>query len=300
MSASRFSISAVCASALALAFAAGGCSKKGNVSGDDLALVPKETEIAVGVNISRMRGTAMWKKGMDFLTSEEKSKKELAEFNTNCIDVNSADGLDSVFVALPEPTSAAKDAAAILRLKKPIEEAKLTQCFKHLASKNGEKLGSTEYAGKKIWTSARDGAEADKSGFVLLDGKTIGFGSAAWVKRVIDLAANKDQASAKTNEKLVALVKRAKTTDAIWGVGSVPASARESFKGQPQLAPLASLKSVFGSMDFSSGLTVDANMETGSDADAKAINEQVSQQLTEAKKSPQVMMLGVGAWLDGV
>jgi hypothetical protein len=301
MSASRFSIGRISIGLLCGAsLFAMACNKGGSASKEDLALVPKDAEIVVGLNIARMRGTAMWKKGFDFLMAEEKAKKELADLNKACPDFNSGEGFESIFVALPDPTGPAKEGAAIIRLKNATDETKVKACLDYLAGKNSEKVTPVDYNGKKIYTSAKEGDAGDKSGFVLLDNKTLGFGSGMWVKKIVDLAGGKDQASAKTNEKLVAIVKRAKVTDAIWGAGTVPASARDSFKAQPQLAPLASLKSVFGSVDFATGLAVDLNMETGSDADAKAINEQVTTQMAEAKKSPQVMMLGVGAWLDGV
>jgi hypothetical protein len=274
-----------------------GACKGGGAPKEDLALVPQDAEVVVGVNLARMRGTAMWKKMMDMALSQEKAKTEFAEFNKNCVDVNAADGPETVFIALPSPSKAAKDGAVLLRLKTAIDDAKLGKCAEYVATKNNEKLVTSEYGGKKIYNSGAS-ADADKGGLALLDGKTVAFGSGAWLKKVIDLAGGKDQASAKKNEPLAALVKRAKTTDAIWGVGIVPASARESFKAQPQLAPMASLKAVLGSIDFASGLAVDVNMDTGSEADAKAINDQVTAQLAELKKSPQVMMLGMGPMID--
>ena len=125
-------------------------------------------------------------------------------------------------------------------------------------------------------------------------------GSDAWVKKTVDIVAGKEPASAKQNVELVALVKSAKTSEAVWGAAIVPQSARDSFKSDPKMAPVASMKSVVGMMDFASGLAVDVNMETGSPADATALNTQVQEQLTNLKKTPQVMMLGVASWLDGI
>ena len=297
MSASRFNIWMVVGASLVMGLA-GACSKGGGAAKEDLALVPKETEVVIGVSFARMRGTAMWKKLQDLGLSTEKSKKDFGDFSKNCVDMNSAEGPESLFIALPEPTQATKDGAFIIHLKTAIDDAKITKCFEFMSDKNGEKVVSTDYNGKKILTSSKD--TSDKGGFVLLDGKTIAFGSGTWVKKIIDLASGKEPASAKQNEGLMALVKRAKTSDAIWGVGTVPQTARDNFKNMPQLAPLSSLKSIVGSIDFASGLTVDVNMETGTEADAKAINEQVTTQLAEVKKSPQVQMLGVATWLDAV
>lgn len=293
MSASRLSISLILgASLFSIA-----CSKGGTASKDDLALVPQDTEMVIGINISRMRGTAMWKKFMDLGLAQEKSKKDYEEFNKNCVDISSADGPESLFVALPNVTKATKDGAVIIRLKAALDDAKLAKCAEYMASKNSEKVVTSDYNGKKIYNSG-SAADAEKGGLTLLDSKTIAFGSGAWLKKVIDIAAGKEPASAKKNEVLVALVKRAKTSDAIWGAGSVPQSVRDSFKGNPQLAPMATLKDAFGSMDFASGMSLDVNLDTGSDADAKALNDQVTTQLAEVKKSPQVMMLGLNTMID--
>ena len=295
MSASRLGISLVCVASLS----AIACNKGGGATKEDLALVPKETELVVGVNFARLRGTAMWKKFMDLANSQEKSKKDFEDFNKNCVDISSAEGPETLFVAIPEVSKQTKDGAVIVRLKTAIDEAKATKCAEYMATKNGEKLVTTDYNGKKIWNTDKPG-DNDKGGVTLVDGKTLAFGSGAWIKKVIDLSSGKETASAKENVALVALIKRTKTTDGIWGAGTVPQAARDSFKGTPQLAPMASLKAVFGSIDFATGLNVDANMDTGSDADAKAINDQVTTQLADAKKMPQVMMLGFGALFDGL
>jgi len=293
MLSSRLSISLFLSASL---FAA--ACNKGGASKEDLALVPHDAQVVVGVNIARMRGTAMWKKMMDLALSNEKSKKDYEEFNKACVDVGSADGPESIFVALPDMTSGGKDGAVIIRLKSAMDDAKMTKCGEFISAKNNEKLVTTDYNGKKIYNGGSGGA--DKGGLVLIDGKTLAFGSGNWIKKVIDIAGGKEKTSAKNNEALVALVKRAKTSDAIWAAGLVPEAARAGLKGNPMMAPMASMKSALGSLDFASGLAIDANLDLGSDADAKAINDMATAQLAEAKKNPQVMMLGVASMLDPV
>ncbi len=293
MSASRLSISLVCGAAL---FAA--ACNKGGASKEDLALVPQDTEIVVGVNLARMRGTAMWKKFMDLAMSQEQSKKSYEEFNKACVDFGAADGPESLFVALPQMTNSTKDGAVIIRLKTAIDDARLQKCGEFIASKNGDKMVSSDYNGKKIYNGGS--VDADKGGVTLLDSKTIAFGSGAWIKKVIDIAGGKEQATAKKNEALMALVKRAKTSEAIWAAGTVPQAARDGLKGNPQMAAMSSMKAAFGSIDFASGLSLDGNVDLGSDADAKSLNEMATAQLGEAKKSPQVMMLGIASMLEPI
>ncbi|MEO6952939.1 MAG: hypothetical protein ABI321_14125, partial [Polyangia bacterium] len=273
----------------------GACHKGGSASKDDLALVPRDAQMVFGINLSRMRGTAMWKKIIDLGMGNDRAKKDYEEFAANCIDLNGNAGPESMFIALPNNTSGAKDFDVVIRLKDAVDEARTSKCFTYMATKSNDTITTVDYGGKKLYTSARDKTTAS-----LLDGKTIVAGSDAWVKKTIDIVAGKEPASAKQNEELVALVKSAKTSEAVWGAAIVPQSARDSFKNDPKMAPMSSMKSVVGMMDFASGLVVDLNMETGSAADATAINTQVQDQLANLKKMPQVMMLGVASWLDGI
>ena len=292
MFSSRLSISLLCGASL---FAVA-CSKGGGAAKEDLALVPQDAEMVVGINLAKMRGTPMWKKFMDLALTQEKAKKDYEDFNKSCVDVGAAEGPETIFVALPQATGPSKDGAVLIHLKTAFDDAKMAKCADYIAGKSGEKTQTSDYNGKKIY----NGGGAEKGGVTLLDGKTLALGSGAWLHKVIDLAAGKEQASAQKNEALAALVKRAKTSDAIWGVGLVPQAARDMLKMNPMMAPMTSLKAVIGSMDFASGLTVDVNMDTGSDADAKAMNELTTKQLLEAKKSPQVMMLGVASMLEPI
>ncbi len=293
MFSSRLGISLVLGASLAL-----GACKGGGAPKEDLALVPQDAEIVVGINLARMRGTAMWKKFMDLAMSQEQSKKSYEDFNKACVDFGAADGPQSVFVALPQMTNTTKDGAVIIRLKSAIDDARLQKCGEFIASKNGDKMVSTDYHGKKIYNGGS--GDADKGGVTLLDGKTVAFGSGAWIKKVIDIAGGKEQATAKKNEALMALVKRAKTSDAMWGAGLVSQATRDQLKNDPHLSAAGSMKDVFGSIDFANGFAADINVDVGSDADAKDLTVKIQSQLNDTKKNPQVMMMGVASLLDQV
>ena len=96
----------------------------------------------------------------------------------------------------------------------PFNETKLVACAKEQAKKDGRDVTVSDYNGKKLYTDSQK-AEAWAT---FLDGKTVVVGGKEWVKKVVDLAAGKGE-SAKANAELAALVKRAKTSDALWGAG---------------------------------------------------------------------------------
>jgi hypothetical protein len=259
---------------------------------EDLALVPKETDVILMANVTRMRNTAMWKKLLDLRDSDASAKKQFDDFVQRCA-LDPFKQIDSVFVAVPQGGSDLKEFAVILR--GTFNEDKLVQCAKDEAKKDGRDVAITDYNGKKLYTDNQKG----EAFATFLDGKTAVIGGKEWIKKVIDLAAGKGE-SAKGNPELAALLKRARTSDALWGAGMVPQSTRDSFKNDPRLASAASMKDIFGSIDFQSGFTADLNVDTGSEADATDLVAKTTAQIAEAKKSPQFMLMGLAQYIDGV
>jgi hypothetical protein len=277
-----------------VALAAAACHKTSGsgAAREDLALVPKETDIVLMANVARMRGTAMWRKLLDVRDGDVAQKKEFDEFVAKC-GFDPFKQVDSLFMAFPQSTGEQKEFAAVLR--GTFNEEKLVACGREQAKKDGRDVITTEYGGKKIYTDNQKG-EAFAS---FLDNKTVVIGGKEWVKKVIDLAAGKGE-SAKTNETLAGLLKRAKTSDALWGAGLVPQSTRDQFKNDPRLSSAASMKDIFGSVDFASGVTADLNVDTGSEADAKDMAAKVTGQIAEIRKNPQFMLMGLAQYLDGL
>jgi hypothetical protein len=277
-----------------------GCSSCSQTAGsgaakEDMQLVPKETDVVFMANFSRMRNTAMWRKMLDVRDGDAATKKDYDEFVQKCA-LDPAKQIDSVFVAFPQTMSETKEFAAILR--GTFNEQKLVECAKEQAKKDGQELATSDYNGHKLYTSTKAG----QAFATFLDAKTVVLAGKEWVKKVIDLAAGKKEAgpSAKDNEPLMALLKRARTNDGLWGAGLVPQSTRDQLKNDPHLSSAASMKDIFGSVDFANGVVADINVDTGSDADATELTSKVNGQIAEAKKSPQFMMAGLNAFLDNV
>ncbi len=289
MRASRILLSAV------LTVSVAACSKTSGTGAakEDLALVPKEADIIVMANVTRMRNTAMWRKIVDVRDSNAQSKKDYDEF-VQKTGLDPFKQVDSIFVAVPQGGGDQKEFASIVRGQ--FNEAKLVAYAREQAKKEGRDVNTTEYNGKKLYTDNQKG----EAWATFLDGKTLVIGGKEWVKKVVDLAGNKGGESAKKNEILASLLKRAKTSDALWGAGVVPQSMRDQFKNDPRLSSASSMKDIFGSVDFASGITADLNVDTGSEADAKDIAAKAAAQLAEIRKSPQFMMMGLAQFLDGI
>jgi hypothetical protein len=287
MRASRFLLCGLLAVA-----AAAGCNKSSGTGAakEDLALVPKESDIILMANIARMRNTAMWKKLVDVRDSDVQGKKDYDEF-VQKTGLDPFKQLESVFAAFPQGGSDSKEFAAVIR--GTFDEQKLVQWAREQAKKEGRDISTSDYNGKKLYTDTQKG----EAFATFLDGKTLIIGGKEWIKKVVDLAAGKGE-SAKGNSTLAGLLKRARTSDALWGAGVVPPSVRDGFKNDPRLSSAASMKDIFGSIDFAAGVAADLNVDTGSEADAKDLAAKATAQLAEVRKSPQVMVMGLAQYLD--
>jgi hypothetical protein len=274
--------------------AAAGCKKTSGTGAarEDLALVPKETDIVLMANVARMRNTAMWRKLLDVRDSDASAKKDYEQFVKDC-SLDPFKQVDSLFVAFPQGGGEQKEFAAILRGE--FNETKLVECARNQGKKDGRDVTTSEYGGKKLYTDSQKG----EAFATFLDNKTVVIGGKEWVKKVIDLAAGKGE-SAKKNDVLAGLLKRARTSDALWGAGVVPQSTRDGFKNDPRLASAASMKDIFGSVDFAAGVAAEINVDTGAEADAKDMAGKVAEQVAEIRKNPQFMMMGLAQYLDGV
>lgn len=294
MRAIRVLIVAIFGVGLAAGLGCQGCQGGAGGAKEDLALLPKETDVVFAANIARMRNTAMWRKLLDLRDSDAAAKKDYDEFVQKC-GLDPFKQVESVFAGFPQGVGDSKEFGVILRGE--FNEEKLVACAKDQAKKDAQELAISDYKNKKLYSSTKQG----QAFATFLDKKTVAFGGKEWIKKIIDLAEAKDDAnSAKQNQELVAVIKKVQTDRALWGAGLVPQSTRDQLKNDPNLQPAGSMKSVFGSVDFASGFAADLKVELGSAEDAKALAEKVQAQLAEARKNPQFMMAGLTAFLENI
>jgi hypothetical protein len=287
------------AGALAAILAAAGCqscaNKAGGLSKEHLELAPKETERVFSVNFARMRNTGVWRKLLDFRDGDPQIKKDYDDFVQRC-GLDPAKQIDSLFLAFPGTLD--DKAEFLVVMHGTFDEKKLVACATEQARKDGGDITSTQIGGKTVYQNTKSGGALG----TFLDGKTVVIGGKEWITKAIDAAAGKKEAgpSAKENAELMALVKRVKTADAMWGVGTVSEQTRQGLANDPQLNVAATLKSVLGSVDFATGLVAHFAFDLAGQTDADALAQKVSAQLADARKHPQFMMAGLGQFLDKV
>ncbi|MSP61910.1 MAG: hypothetical protein EXR72_16570 [Myxococcales bacterium] len=330
--------------ALGGALGGGGCSScaKGGATEaarEDVALVPKDAQILLALNVGRARDTALWRRLLDVrdqaAVANKRAEAEKKRQDDEARKLASTDGgsaapeeaakadsdpsgapksfeefvarcgfdpfkqLDSAFLALPAPPTEGEFAVI---LRGSFDKAKLIACGKAAAKQAGRDLAETEYGGKKLYNDAMSGTL-----FVsFLDEQTVFVGGREWIKKMIDLAGDTKPAegqkvqSAKDNQPLQELVKRTRTADAVWGVGVISEAVREQLKGNEKLASAGTMKNLFGSLDFATGLNFGLNVDLGTDADAAELSKKIGEQLVEAKKNSKVMMMGMVSFIEAI
>lgn len=269
------------------------CRRK-QAAREDLAILPKNAQAIVAVNATRMRDTAMWRKLLSLRDETPEAKKQYEDMVKRC-DFDPFKQLDSAIMAVP---SGMGDGELGIIVHGTFNEAKLVACVKEELEKQGQKLFTMDYDGKKLYSDAEGGG---KVSVALLDPRTAIIGGKDWAKKMLDLATGKVKGeSVQDNAELVGLVKKTKTSDAIWAVALVPDSIRQKLQEAPALASAKSLKHVYGSLDFATGIRLDAVLDLGAEADAKELMSKVNEQISEIKKNPQVMMLGLSTMIDAI
>jgi|GEM_PF-4649497 len=272
----------------------------GGVPKDDMALVPKEAEVLFATNFARVRNTTMWRKLLDLRDSDVQMKKDYEDFVKKCA-FDPMVSLESVFAGFPQGMTESKEFVMIVR--GPFNEPKLVECATEQFKKDGGDMAVSEYGGKKLYTNTR----SSQAFATFLDAKTVAIGGKDWIKKTIDLATGKKAEgqtelpkSVRDNAEVMAIHKRVRTTDGVWGLGLVSQTTRDSLKDDPNLSVASTMKLVFGSFDFANGINADLNADLGSNQDATDLTTKIQGQLAEARKNPQFMMAGIGTFLDNV
>jgi hypothetical protein len=148
-----------------------------------------------------------------------------------------------------------------------------------------------------LWSSRRD---PDLVGF-FIDSQSFALGAGGWGAKMADLAETaRPGDSAATNVDLVRLVERAAGAHALWGAAIVPEGTRRTLAAESQFADAAGIMTLSVGVDLGKGLDAVLLADVATAAQATALAGSVTQSLRDAKRSPQVLMLGLGPYLDGV
>jgi hypothetical protein len=259
-----------------------------------LALLPVATRIVVSLDFERLRASPAAAKLAALGQQSPEDTRELDEF-AHRTGLDPLKQIDSVLVGFPDDARREGEMALVLRAQH-LDQARLVGYAREQLQKKGDDLVSATHGRFTLW-SAR--GKPDVAGF-FLDEHTFVLGAGGWGPRLADLAETaRPGDSAATNIDLGRLVERA-VDHAIWAAAIVPGEMRRKLQSDPQLALAASLTNVVVGIDLPGGLDAVVVGDVATPADAQTLATKMQETLRDAKRSAQVLMLGLGPYLDGI
>jgi hypothetical protein len=286
--------------ALALLVAAscrGGCARKvdpaATVQGR-LALLPEPTRIVVSLDAARLRGSPAAAKLTALAKQDPAGDRDLEELARRT-GFDPVRQIESVLVGFPDDARVRGELALVLRAEH-LDEARLVAYVRDQLQKKGDDLVSTPRGHFRLWSTR---GKPDVAGF-FIDERTFVLGAGGWAPRLADLAETAHPGdSAATNIDLTRLASRA-DEHALWAAAIIPAETRRALDADPQTRAAASLVNLVVGIDLGKGLSALVEGDVGTAADAQALVAKLQDTLRDAKRSAQVLMLGMGPYLDGV
>jgi hypothetical protein len=260
-----------------------------------LALFPASARMVAGLDVGQLRASPAAAKIQALAVESQADQRTLAEFQRRT-GFDPIKQLASLTVAFPEDARASGDFGLLLRADR-FDEARLVAYARDELQKSGDDLIATKRGRLTLWSSRRDPSLV---GF-FVDERTFALGAGGWGARMADLVDKSNPGdSAATNLELVRLVERAAGTHAIWGAAIVPAETRASLAAQPGLAEAATINTLSAAIDFGKGAEAVLVADVATPDAARVLASKVTASLRDAKRNPQVLMLGLGPYLGGV
>jgi hypothetical protein len=260
-----------------------------------LALFPAAARVVAGLDVGQLRASPAAAKVEALAIDSQTDKNTLAEFQRRT-GFDPIKQIASLTVAFPEDSRASGDFGLVLRADR-FDEARLVAYARDELQKKGDDLVATKHGRLTVWSAGRDPSVV---GF-FIDDRTFALGAGGWGARMADLADKTNPGdSAATNLELVHLVERAAGTHAIWGAAIVPDETRRSLSAQPGLGEAGTIKTLSAAIDFAKGLEATLIADVATPDAARALATKATEALRDAKRNPQVLMLGLGPYLGGV
>lgn len=299
LSSRAFLKSALVVVALAgLAGGLAGCNRlfSSGVARDDLSLVPGDTAAVFLLNLKQARGSKLWQKLIETRDKEPASRKDYEDFVQKC-GLDPLKDLESIFLAVPANAQQSRDYALLIRGKYKPEG--ILNCARSSAKERGEVLNESDYNGVHIVSSS---SQTQGPQLAVLGSRAIVVASPNWMKRVLDFHGGKEPAanSARENKTLRAMLSRTNTSGAFWFAGEVPPAMAERLRNWPQLGSAGSLHSISGAVEVQKGLSVHADLDLGSDADATSVSTSVASMLSNLRQDSRLQMMGMASYVDTI
>ena len=252
----------------------------GGQIGDDLALLPKDSEIVVGVNFAQIQGSGLWKEN---IANKIKDAPGVDKFKALC-GFDPFESLKSMAIGvknIPTDKNADPKAISAVVVIHGYDKTKAMACF----DKDG--IAEVEKDGSKVKMEGDTALITDKSGvqmgFTFVNDNTAlaVVGSDAASKDSIKKVASGDSAL-KSSKAFVEMYNKIDSTQSIWAV--VNAEGPSLSKAMGQMGSMIHPKRIFGSLNITDGLSLDLRVRVNSPDEAQSLVSLGKGQVDQVKK----------------
>lgn len=238
-------------------------------SGDDLSLLPVDSEIVIGLNFNQIRQSALWKQFVEPKLNSGTAQSKFAEFKAKCPGFDPMASFSSMSIGVKN-TSA--PTPSIVVVAHGVDKAKAIECVeknKDEITKNGNEM--TRDGDVLLFKGKQPG---DQSAITFVNDNTaiamVGDGaSSAGVKA---LAAG--GSALKTSPAFVDMYKKVKTGDSLWGLASGKALEK---------MPMVKASAIYGSFNVTDGLAMDLRIRLDTPDAATQMASMANTQAQQAK-----------------
>jgi hypothetical protein len=260
-----------------------------------LALFPTGTHLVVAFDFAKLRAAPAAAKLMALAKQSPDDQKQIDAF-TQRTGLDPLQQIDSLTAGFPDDARRAGEMGLVVRAAH-LDEARLVAYAREGLQKSGDDLVAVQRGRRTLWATRKDPKLA---GF-FADDRTLVVGGGGWAEKMADLAdGTPGAASAEGDAALAALSARTAPGHGIWAAALIPPELREQLKGDPQMASAASVATMGLAIDLGKGMDAVLTADLATPADAQALVARANETLRDARRNPQVQMLGLGPNLDGV
>jgi hypothetical protein len=220
------------------------------VAGDDLSLLPADSEIVLGLNFAQLQKSALWQQFAPKLM--EKAASEMADFKAAC-GFDPLDAIKSVSAGLKQVGD--DEADGVIVVHGP-DKGKVMACLPKAKEEAAKKGGDVVIDGEVFTFKSKKGKQMAWT-FVNADTMIGTVGPSASKDALMNAA--KGGSALKTSQTFVEMHSKINTKDSLWFLvnGNAPFMAKAAQAG---VKP----KAVFGSLNVTDGLTMDMRIRLGS------------------------------------
>ena len=303
----------------------GGCRRNqpGQTLADPaLALFPAEATVVLSLDFRRVRASGLWQQ-LAQLAGDDPDDRKLIDGMVAATGFDPFRQVHRLVAAFPEEARVSRAFGIVLEGDK-IDRARLLAYLQADARRRGSDLVERQRRGRTFWAApaaalaegvaARDAASHDASlrdagdslgggpaGFFLDDTHFV-LGGGGWAERMADIVDQPAPRPARAIDQpaLPRLIDRVARGRSIWMAALVPEATRVRLMANPRFGSDASVMRFGASCDLGPALSGDLIAELNNQSDAKVLAGKVNTFLEAAKKRPEVLLLGVAPYLDGV